>query len=225
MYDDVPYNKQTHLMELQDVGLNSLYVADCDALAEAAQVLGRKKEAAELKDRAQAFRKNLATLWSERDGIFLNRRTDTGEFSRRISPTNFYPLIAHAATKGQAERMVKEHLYNPDEFWGDWVIPSTPRNDPAFKEQEYWRGRIWAPLNFLVYLGLRNYDFPQARKDLAKRSNELLLKEWRAQGHVHENYNTLTGEGDDVRNSNRFYHWGALLGLISLLEEDRYSMR
>src|SRR6266545_211704 len=224
MYDGVTFNKQTHLMELSDVGLNSLYVADCDALAEMARVLGRKKEAAELKDRADAFRKSLTTLWSETEGIFLNRRTDTGEFSTRLSPTNFYPLLARAATRRQAERMIKEHLYNTDEFWGEWVIPSTPRNGAAFIDQRYWRGRIWAPTNFLLYRGLLNYDLAQARKDLAKKSKELLLKEWRAQGHVHENYNAMTGEGDDVRSSDPFHHWGALLGLIPLIEEKRFAL-
>jgi hypothetical protein len=31
-------------MELQDVGLNSLYIADCEALAEMAHVIGREEE-------------------------------------------------------------------------------------------------------------------------------------------------------------------------------------
>jgi hypothetical protein len=35
---------------------------------------------------------------------------------------------------------------------------------------------------------------------------------------VHENYNAITGMGDDVGSSDRFYHWGALLGLIDYLE-------
>ena len=62
--------------------------------------------------------------------------------------------------------MVGEHLLNPGEFWGEWVVPSSPRNDPAFKDQNYWRGRIWGPMNFLVYLGLRNYNLPLARSEL-----------------------------------------------------------
>ena len=36
---------------------------------------------------------------------------------------------------------------------------------------------------------------------------------------VHENYNAATGEGNDVPNSNPFYHWGALTGLIGLMDE------
>jgi hypothetical protein len=34
MFDKVPFNKNTHLMEQADVGLQSLYVMDCEALAD-----------------------------------------------------------------------------------------------------------------------------------------------------------------------------------------------
>jgi hypothetical protein len=33
IYDDVVFNPQTHLLEFADVGLMSIYIADCDALA------------------------------------------------------------------------------------------------------------------------------------------------------------------------------------------------
>ena len=38
-------------------------------------------------------------------------------------------------------------------------------------------------------------------------------------GYVFENYSATTGDGDDVVNSDKFYHWGALLGFIALMEE------
>lgn len=114
--------------------------------------------------------------------------------------------------------MVNEHLLNPGEFWGEWVIPSIARSDPAFHDQDYWRGRIWGPMNYLVYLGLRNYDLPAVRQQLAQKSLALFNQEWALNGHVHENYNANTGLGDDVTSSDRFYHWGALLGLIDYQE-------
>lgn len=218
MYDDIPFDTETHLMQLADVGLNAMYVMDCEALADIAGVLDHRAVARELRDRAAKFREALTTLWDADAGIFLNRRTDTGERSPRLSPTNFYALLADAPTQEQSERMMAEHFYNPDEFWGDWILPSISRNDPAYPDQTYWRGRIWAPMNFLVYLGLRRYDLPEAQADLATKSEQLLLKEWREKGHVHENYNPDTGEGCDRPNSDRFYHWGGLLGLIAFIE-------
>jgi glycogen debranching enzyme len=115
--------------------------------------------------------------------------------------------------------MVREHLENPEEFGGEFVLPSIARNDPAYKDQNYWRGRVWGPMNYLVYLGLRNYDQSGARTELAEKSLNLFFREWKKNGHVHENYNATLGEGDDVSSSDRFYHWGALLGLITHQEQ------
>jgi neutral trehalase len=221
MYDDATYDVQTHQLVFADVGLMGMYIADCDALAKIAGVLGKASEAQELSDRAEKYRATLATLWDENTGLFLNKDLRTGQFSHRLSPTNFYPMLAKVATPDQARRMVNEHLLNPQEFWGQWVIPSISRNDPAFKDQNYWRGRIWGPMNYLVYLGLRNYDqadINRVRKELSKKSLDLFESDWQTNGHVHENYNGETGNGDDVTNSDRFYHWGALLGLIDLNE-------
>ena len=120
--------------------------------------------------------------------------------------------------------MMAEHFYNPDEFWGEWIMPSISRNDPAYPDQSYWRGRIWAPMNFLVYLGLRLRSAHRRSADLAEKSRRLLLKEWREKGHVHENYSADTGEGCDAHNSDAFYHWGGLLGLIAFIESGRSGM-
>ncbi len=218
VYDDTTLNPKTHLLEFADVGLMSMYIADCDALARIADVLHRSAEAKEVRDRSARYGRKLQTLWNPDAGIFLNKDLHTGKFSTRLSPTNFYPMLAHAATPAQAQTMVSRHLLNTDEFWGEWIIPSIARNDPAYKDQNYWRGRIWGPMNYLVYLGLENYDVPKIRGEFADKSYALFLKEWGEHGHVHENYNSILGTGDDVANSDRFYHWGALLGYTKYLE-------
>jgi putative isomerase len=219
MYDAAVFDDKTHKLLIADVGLMSEYAADCDALADIAAILGKPNEQKELRERAKFYRAALGTLWDEKKGMFLNKDLQSGELSERTSPTNFYPLLARAATPEQARRMIREHLLNPEEFWGKWVIPATPRNDPAFADQNYWRGRIWGPMNYLVYLGLRNYDEPTVRAELAEKSLQLFQGEWNAKHHVHENYNAISGSGDDVTSSDRFYHWGALLALIEYMEE------
>lgn len=216
MYDGAEYDSETHRINIQDVGLTSLYIADCEYLARMAKVLGRRSDERELKARAKALRRNLSALWDEQDGMFYNRWTQSGQANKRMSPTNFYVLLARAASPRQAERMLSEHLLNPDEFWGEWVIPATPRNDPAFADNSYWRGRLWGPLNYLVYQGLENYDTEKIRCELAEKSERLLLKGWSDNGYVYENWNAVDGRGDDVGNSDRFYHWGALMGYIAL---------
>jgi glycogen debranching enzyme len=216
MYDGAAYDAATHTMQLADVGLISLYIADCDAMARIAAELGRADDARMFRARAARYRRGLDTLWDARTGIYRNRDLRTGALSPRLSPTNLYPLLA-GIPAARADAMIGKHLLNPVEFWGERVLPSIARDDPAFAEQDYWRGRIWGPMNYLVWLGLGNADTPtarQARTELGKRSLDLFLGEWRAKGHVHENYSATGPDSDTVGNSDRFYHWGALLGLM-----------
>jgi putative isomerase len=217
MYDDIPFDSVSNTMLLGDVGLMSLYILDCESLAEIAGVLHKDHIRKELKERAVRYRKKLSTMWSEEKGIYLNRRLDTNSFSDKISPTNFYPLLANAPDQQQAERMIKEHFYNPAEFYGKYMMASIAKNDPGYNN-DYWRGRVWAPMNFLVYLGMRNYALPMARKEMVEKSKSLFLEQWKKNGYACENYNALTGECDDMRNSDLFYHWSGLLGFMDLIE-------
>jgi glycogen debranching enzyme len=219
MYEGVPFNKEKNTLELQDVGLTSLVIADSLALVEMAEMLGREAEAAELRERAATLSRNLEQLWDEEAGLYLNRRSDTGQLSHRLSPTLFYPLLAEVPDFDRAQRMVAEHLLNPEEFWGEWVIPSIARNDPAFGQQRYWKGAVWPPLNFLTYLSLRQAWFKDEAAELASKSLALLLTEWQRQGYVSENYSAITGTGDDQRlSSDTFHSWGALLGIMAFVE-------
>jgi len=218
MYDNVPFDTLANIMMLADVGLMSLYISDCHNLAEIAKVLDKPEIEKELIERGKKYSMKLKTLWNEEFGLYLNKNLVTGEFSYRLSPTLFYPLLAKVPNQKQAECMISEHFYNSEEFWGDWIIPSIARNDSAFVDNNYWRGRIWAPMNFLVYLGMRNYDLPQTRNDLVQKSAQLILKSWIEEKHVYENYNSVNGQGGDVASSDMFYHWGGLLSFISIIE-------
>ncbi len=215
MYDDVPFNKETNRLELEDVGLTGLYIMDCAALIDLAQIIGRTEVLPELKERHDKACAGLEGLWDNEFGFYCNKRTDTGAFSHRISPTNFYALFAPSVSDARKAR-ISAHYYAPQEFYGEWMLPAIARNDPAFNDQEYWRGRVWAPLNFLTWLALKNAGMDEERHDLAEKSYHLFMKEWSEHRHVHENYNAITGEGCDSGNSDKFYHWGALLCVIAM---------
>src|SRR5208337_3004256 len=179
LYDDASYDPHTYTMNLADVGLNSLYALDAECLAKIAAILGREEDsrkfAAEYEHMKQLVR---AGLWNEKDGIYQNRFWD-GHFSPRLSTTNFYPLFAGIATPEQAERMIKEHLLNPKEFWGKYVAPTIARNDPAFPDQFYWRGDIWGPTNYMLYEGIDRYRFDQVALEYAQKNYDLFMEDRR----------------------------------------------
>ncbi|HWE61150.1 MAG TPA: trehalase family glycosidase [Chloroflexota bacterium] len=217
LWDDARYVPETGTLDCEDVGLNSLLALDAELLALIAVQLGRHEEAARWEEEAAACRERLSALWHEERGLFVNRYWD-GRWSEHIAPTSFYPLLAGAATPEQAARMVREHLLNPAEFWGEWVLPAISRDDPGARDNVYWRGRIWPPLNFLVCQGLRRYGFDREAHDLALAGVRLFMTEWDNYRHCHENFNAETGEGHDGADSDPFYTWGALLPLLGTLD-------
>jgi hypothetical protein len=221
MYDDAEFDADANTMRLADVGLNSAYAMDAWALARIADELGEREQADRLTHEHEKMKRRInEALWSEEHGIYLNRLWD-GSFSGRLAPTLFYPLIGRAAEPDRARRVVREHLLSREEFWGEHVIPSISRSDPAFPDQDYWRGRIWGPMNWLVYEGLKAYGFNDAARQMGEKCLRTFLAEWLEESHVHENYNAVTGEGDDARYSEPVYFWGGLLALIGLLETEK----
>jgi neutral trehalase len=150
IYEGVPFDPKKNTLELQDVGLNSLYVTDCQALAEIATLIGRKPESEELEARAKQISRQIdSLLWNEKTSAYLNRRTDSGVLSKRLSPTIFYPLLARIPDAARAGRIVKGHFFNPAEFFGDYMLPSIARNDPAFPKRRYWKGACGLQSMFL----------------------------------------------------------------------------
>jgi len=212
MWDDVIYNQHTFTMELDDVGLNSLYALDAECLAKIALILGYKEDSKTFTEDYDHMRALVRKkLWNEQDGIYENRYWD-GHFSKELSPTNFYPLLAGIATPAQAHRMITEHLLNKGEFWGQYVMPTISRNDRAFPDQYYWRGDIWGPTNYLVYEGLDRYGFDKIALQFARKSYDLFMSDWHSHQYTDEQYYAWGGSAG----GDKHYTWGALLALIPM---------
>ena len=80
----------------------------------------------------------------------------------------------------------------------------------------------------LTYWSLQNYDHVPAvrkgRKALVKQMGALMMSQWNEHRHICENYNphkTADTSGGDCSGT-KFYHWGALTGMITLVEEGFY---
>jgi putative isomerase len=216
-HDEAEYDARTRTLDLFDVGLNSLLALDAEVLALIAAQLGHDAEAERLGARARATRALIRTeLWDEGRGLFANRKR-AGRFVRSVGPTSFYPLICGAASPAQAARLVA-HLNDAATFGGAVRLPSVSRDDPAFADNTYWRGRVWPPMNFLVWHGLRRYGFDQDATALAEASMALFRQSWERERLCPENYNATTGEALDQPDTDSFYTWGALMPLMGVGE-------
>ena len=155
-------------------------------------------------------------LWDPDHQIFANRFW-SGRFSTRHSPTSFYPLAAGVATAEQAEALVHRHLLNPARFLDETGLPAIARDDPASRDNVYWRGRMWPPLDFWVYEGLMRYGYLTEAIGLAEIGARRFMDEWQRDRHCHENFAAFKDQPTDTPDSDSFYTWGALLPLMGTM--------
>ena len=217
VHDEAVLIRESHTLDCEDVGLNSLLALDGEMLALAAAELGHQGEAQRLNARARALAARIReALWDPQRQVFANRLW-SGRFVASIAPTSFYPLIAGAASQAQA-RALLGWLADPGRFGGRFTLPSVSRDDPAWGDNVYWRGRIWPPLNFLVYQGLRRYGFDAEATGLARRGFEMFAGPWSASRQCAENYGARDGAVTDQPDTDTFYGWGALMPAIAVAE-------
>ena len=218
LFDDAAFDERSHTLDLEEVGLNSLVVLDGQMLARIAELLGRGDEAAALAERAEALAARVRErLWDPEREVFAARRR-SGEWVASLAPTSFYPLAAGIATPEQAEALVRRHLLDPGRFWGPRPLPSTAYDDPATADDVYWRGRIWPPLVFMTWEGLRRAGYHAEAAELAERAWTMFADEWTERRRCRENYRIDPAADPEAADSDGFYTWGALLALLPLLE-------
>ena len=216
-HDEANYNPETRSLSTRDLGLNCMIALDAEMLSLIANVLGRVDEAVEFETQATTHRAQIQThLWDESRQIFANRQRH-GTFVRSLSPTSFYPLLCNAATPEQTAHLLR-HLADPKTFAGKYSLPNATRDDPAYLDNVYWRGRIWPNVNYLVWRALRRTGhYPEASL-LAEQSLNLFLQNWRTNRIAAENYNATTGEAMDQGDTDPFYIWAGLLPLMAISE-------
>jgi putative isomerase len=215
VHDEAEFDPQSGLMQSADVGLNSLLALDGEVLAAMADMLGFSRDFTNLSDRTRQHKGRIQEwLWDDDRSVFANRLVN-GKFVDALAPTSFFPMVAGAATAGQVEALVTQYLKPEDKFGGKYTLPSAARDQPAYKDNMYWRGRVWAPLNFWVHQGLLRYERQNEAEDLARKSRAMFQAHWDNR-HCSENYSAIDGDINDQADTDHFYTWGALLPALSL---------
>lgn len=212
-FDSATFNEETNTLEMDCLDLSSLYALDAWALSRIASILNIQGEAKRFEREYVKISSRInELLWNPGEKFYFDRRWN-GSFSHFKASSNFYPLTAGIASSERGQALLK-HLLNPKEFWGDFVIPTISRDNPAFNDQQYWRGTIWPPTNYLVYKGLKRYKYDKVAAEFAVKGAKLFLYSWKKYHLCRENYNSITGEGG----GQRYQSWGPLFAL-ALLEE------
>jgi putative isomerase len=216
-FDESSFDDIAHTLDLVEPGLNSLVSLEGQLLAQLVRVSGDDIHADRLQTRAADLNQAITErLWDEPRGLF-NGRLASGPFVRSLAPTGFFPLLAGAGTDAQI-RVLLRTLTDPATFWRDRVLPASTFDDPASTDDVYWRGRIWPPVLFLVWEGLRRQGIQDLAAQLGDHAWDMFVAEWRSERACRENYHREDPARDAGPDSDPFYAWGALLPLMRMLD-------
>ena len=175
----------------EGVDLQCYIYREYQAMSLLAAKLGNTSDAAQYLHKANALRERIRDgMWSETEGSFLNIDARTGDKIHILTWTDFVPLWAGVATQDQARRMIEEHVLNPNEFWAPFGVRTLSPNEPLYDPQHgYWRGPVWIISNYLILHGLMNYGYTKQARQLAERTQELLVHDLETSGGMNECYN------------------------------------
>jgi hypothetical protein len=211
--DDQARNGEAGTLRTDSLELNCLYALDAWCLAQIEDILNLGTEASNhLREYEKTKTLINAELWNEKEGFYFDRHWD-GRFSARKAASGFFPLIARIPDEKRALRMLRL-LLDSRRFWGEFVIPSVSRDDPAYKEQANRRGAVWPSTNYLIYQGLKAYSFDTVAADFAKKSCDLFLRSWQNFQVCPEFFDSRTGEAG----GGRYRSSGPLFALIGVEE-------
>ena len=173
-----------------------------EAMAALAEKLGDGDSAHAYREKATATRHAIQDkLWSAQEGIFLNRRRDSGAWVHVVGWTSFLPLLDGSLPQAQARQMIRAHLLNPAEMRSDHGFRSLAKSDPGYNNDAIidpfsnWRGPIWINANFLEWIALRRYGFDDEAHWLAITLARDLHRDIARWGSMHEDYSAETGDG------------------------------
>ena len=121
-------------------------------------------------------------------GAWCSRDTLTGRSSGFITSASFLTFYAGLAD-AHRDRVMRHHF---DRIAGliDYVMPSLDPADPGFQMIRYWRGPVWAVVNYMIGTGLAEAG-DRARADRV-RGDTLALME---RNGFYEAYSPVDGSG------------------------------
>jgi glycogen debranching enzyme len=195
---------------LEDLTFNSITIRGLLALAALNEAAGEAEKARKFRDQAQAMTDALDRInWIEAEGCYFSRYdVKQPKLARRTTCASLLPLLTGLISKERAQRLVREHLLNPAEFWQPYLVPFNAK-DELDRERVYmedlllWRGHcIWTNMNWMMNEGLLSYGYREEARELTRRTAKMIRREG-----LREFYDFRNGQGKGATN----FNWPAVV--------------
>jgi len=186
-----------------DVGTNAILLRAERDLLVLARRFGTPADVAEIGARISRAEQALAGLWSAAHGLFLSRDLVSGAAIDVATSAGLLPLFAGGLPSARVRAMavtlrrwrgLARHL-----------VPSTAPDDPSFEPRRYWRGPVWAVVNWMIAEGLAEAGEGILAEELRADTTSLI-----ADSGFSEYFDPTSGEGI----GGGTFSWTAAIGLL-----------
>jgi alpha,alpha-trehalase len=178
-----PFSADTH--HYAPVCLNSLLYKEETDLVEMATILGRTEDAEKWRRYATERRERMNKyLWDETRGLYFDYDVATNKRSTYEYATTFYPLWVGAASKAQAEAVVRNlHLFehagglamSRQETGAQWDFPYG-----------------WAPIHLIAAEGLWRYAYKADGDRITFKFLHMVLEDFLRSKNMWEKYDVVS---------------------------------
>ncbi|SKB93997.1 alpha,alpha-trehalase TreA [Dyadobacter psychrophilus] len=172
-----------HTTDIVPVDLNCLMHHLEKALAEAYLLNDNTKMHLYFEEKARVRAAAIQTyFWDETRNYFMDYDFKKQTFTKAVTLAGTYPLFFKLATKSQSHYM---RAYIRLNFMRSGGLLTT-----TIKTGQQWDApNGWAPLQWITYKGLRNYNFHRTANELCAEWIALVDKEFKHSGKMLEKYN------------------------------------
>lgn len=194
---------------IKDVPFNTLLIENLRVLCDIAETLGNKNDKKYFREQeifvTEAMRKHMKEdcfYWSVYGEDYKKIRIKTWSI--------LAPLYAKLLTQEEAEILVENYLFNPNEFLTSFSVPTVSKSESSYDPEGFWRGPVWISINWIIYHGLSRYGFIDAAEKIKESSMALIEK-----SGFREHFNPETGGGLGAKD----FTWGALI--VDMIDDEQ----
>ena len=118
----------------------SIYIYRTEkALADISTLLGKGEEIEWTRRAERTRRAMLEHCWDADLQAFVDVSPEL-ERSGLVFAISFYPFFTDLVSEHHLPSL-KQHLFNPDEFWTEYPVPASPKTDPYYSAKPAWKGK------------------------------------------------------------------------------------
>ncbi|EGG02629.1 family 63 glycoside hydrolase [Melampsora larici-populina 98AG31] len=198
-----------------------------------AEYVGEEDDVMEYEKTYEAILANIDDLhWNEEKQMYCDVSVNENDESYHVCHKGYISLFPFflGLLSPDSPRLgsILKDIRDPDGVWSEFGIRSLSLSDQFFGQGEnYWRGPIWIPMNYMALCSLYNTYAKEAGpyqqlaagiySELRENVIKNVYKEWKRTGFTWEQYDPMNGEG---RRSKPFTGWTSLVAMMMAEEYD-----